>query len=242
MAYEFWRDKVRQRIKDPRTAEKLAPTVPPHPYGVKRLSLEQRYYEVYNQPNVALVDLLETPIERITTEGVQTRDGAVHALDALILATGFDMVTGGLTQMEIRGSNGHTLKEHWQGGVSAYLGSMTTGFPNMFFVYGPQAPAGLSNGPSSSVLHGEEIAQLIEFLHRQNRTRIESAPQADRAWRQRIDQHAADTLFGKAESWDMSANVPGKARQMINYPRGIPDYLQQWREVKARGYGDFRLA
>ena len=84
--------------------------------------------------------------------------------------------------------------------------------------------------------------QLIEFLHRQNRTRIESTPQADQAWRQRIDEYAAGTLFGKAESWYMSANVPGKARQMINYPRGIPDYLQQWREVKARGYGDFRLA
>ncbi len=241
VAYEFWRDKVRQRIRDPQVAEKLAPTLPPHPYGVKRISLEQRYYEVYNQPNVTLVDLLASPIERITADGVLTRDGQLHRLDALVLATGFDMVTGGLTQMDIHGTGGETLKEHWQDGVSAYLGSMTTGFPNMFFVYGPQAPAGLSNGPSSSELHGEEIVQLLDFLRARGHTRIESSPESDQAWRKRIDEYAAGTLFGKAESWYMSANVPGKARQMINYPRGIPDYLQQWRESKAGNHAGFRL-
>ena len=242
VAYEFWRDKVRQRIKDPRTAEKLAPTHPPHPYGVKRLSLEQCYYEIYNQPNVDLVDLKESPIERLTAEGLRTRDGRLHAFDVLVLATGFDMVTGGLTAMDLRGTHGKTLKESWAQGVSTTLGSITHGFPNLFFVYGPLAPAGLSNGPSSSELHGEEIVKLLVHLREQGLTRAAATEQSDRDWRARVDDYAAGTLFGKADSWYMAANVPGKPRQMINYPRGMPDFLAQWSEARARGYAPLQLA
>jgi cation diffusion facilitator CzcD-associated flavoprotein CzcO len=239
VAYEFWRDKVRERIADPAVAEKLAPTAPPHPYGVKRLSLEQRYFEVYNQKNVLLVDLRETPIERITAEGVLTSDGLEHKLDVLILATGFDMVSGGLTAINIKGTSGLTLRDKWKSGISAYLGSATHGFPNMLFLYGPQAPAGLSNGPSSAELQGDEIVELLKFMKDNGRSRLESSDQADKAWRERIDQYVETTLFGRADSWYMAANVPGKARQMINYPCGVPDYLAQWREAKQAGYVGF---
>ena len=241
LAYEFWRDKVRQRINDPIVAEKLAPTVPPHPYGVKRISLEQRFYEVFNQANVTLVDLKATPIERVTRDGVLTADGRVHELDILVLATGFDMVTGGLTAMDIVSPNGTSLREQWQQGVSAYLGSMTHGFPNMLFVYGPQAPSGLSNGPSCSELQGDEIIALLEHMRAHGQKRIESSATADQAWRQRIDEFAAGTLFGRAQSWYMANNIPGKAAQMINYPIGMPDYLEQWRQVKAANYTGFDL-
>lgn len=242
VAYEFWRDKVRQRIADPAVAEKLAPTVPPHPYGVKRMSLEQAYYEVFNQDNVRLVDLKETPIERITAKGVLTADGREHELDALVLATGFDMVSGGLTAIDIKGTAGQTLREKWKPGVSAYLGSMTHGFPNMLFVYGPQAPSGLSNGPSCAELQGEEIAGLLKYMKDRGRTRIESTDAADKAWRERVDQYVETTLFVRADSWYMSANIPGKVRQMINYPAGIPDYLERWRESKAAGYAGFSIS
>lgn len=241
VAYDFWRDKVRQRIKDPRLQEKLAPTDPPHPYGVKRISLEQRYYEVFNQDNVDLVDLRETPIERVTDEGVLTSDGQLHRLDVIVLATGFDMVTGGLTAIDIRGRDGVNLKDKWSDGVSAYLGTMTHGFPNMLFVYGPQAPAGLSNGPSSSELHGDEVIDVLVYLRDHNVSRIESTADADSKWRQRIDEYAAGTLFGKADSWYMSTNIPGKKAQMINYPMGMPDYLSQWQKVKASGYSGFDM-
>lgn len=240
-AYEFWRDKVRQRITRPDMAEKLAPTVPPHPYGVKRISLEQAYWEVFNQDNVGLVDLRENPIERVVAEGVVTRDGTLHRLDVLVLATGFDMVSGGITAIDIRNAEGVSLREQWQPGVTAYLGSMTYGFPNLLYVYGPQAPAGLSNGPSSSELHGEVIVGLLKFLKDHGRTRIESEEVADRAWRKRIDDYAATTLFGRADSWYMQANIPGKARQMINYPLGIPDYLEQWRQAEKAGYAGFAI-
>ena len=241
VAYDFWRDKVRERITYPAVAEKLAPTVPPHPYGVKRLSLEQRYFEVYNQKNVLLVDLRETPIERITAEGVLTSDGLEHKLDVLILATGFDMVSGGLTAINIKGTSGLTLRDKWKSGISAYLGSATHGFPNMLFLYGPQAPAGLSNGPSSAELQGDEIVELLKFMKDNGRSRLESSDQADKAWRERIDQYVETTLFGRADSWYMAANLPGKARQMINYPCGMPDYLAQWREAKQAGYVGFEV-
>ncbi len=239
IAYEFWRDKVRQRITDPVLAQKLAPSVPPHPYGVKRISLEQRYYEVFNQPNVTLVDLLETPITRVVREGVQTKDGRVHALDILVLATGFDMVTGGLTAMDIHSPAGVTLRERWKEGVSAFLGTMTHGFPNMLWVYGPLAPAGLSNGPSSSELQGDEVVALLQHMRARGLTRIEASAAADEAWRQRIDDFAAGTLFGRTQSWYMASNIPGKAAQMINYPIGMPDYLEQWQRVKAEDYAGF---
>lgn len=239
VAYDFWRDKVRQRIADPAMAEKLAPTIPPHPYGVKRISLEQRYYEVFNQTNVTLVDLYETPIERITREGVLTSDGRVHELDILVFATGFDMVTGGLTAMDIQNPAGMSLRSQWRNGVSAFMGSMTHGFPNMLFVYGPQAPSGLSNGPSCSELQGDEIVALLQHMRDHGLQRLEPSAQADADWRKRIDDFAAGTLFGRANSWYMATNIPGKTAQMINYPIGMPDYLEQWRMVKAAGYAGF---
>jgi cation diffusion facilitator CzcD-associated flavoprotein CzcO len=243
MAYEFWRDKVRQRIKDPAVAEKLAPTKPPHPYGVKRISLEQRFYEVFNQPNVTLVDLNETPIARVTRAGVETVGGRVHELDLLVLATGFDMVTGGLTAMNIVGTHGTTLRQQWQQGVSAYMGTMTHGFPNMLFVYGPQAPSGLSNGPSCSELQGDEIVALLEHMRdAQSAAHRVEAPQADQAWRQRIDEFAAGTLV-QPRAVVVHGQQHSRARppQMINYPIGMPDYLEQWRQVKAADYTGFEL-
>ena len=123
-AHAFWRHKVRARIKDSAVAEKLAPMKPIHPFGVKRPSLEQHYYEAYNQPNVQIVDLLESPIERMTPTGAKMKDREVE-LDILVLATGFDFLTGGLTSVDIRGTNGETLREKWSSGSRAHLGELS---------------------------------------------------------------------------------------------------------------------
>ena len=141
-AYDFWREKVQARIRDPKLAEKLAPRQPPHPFGVKRPSLEQTYYDVFNQENVRLVDLKETPIVEVTPNGVRTAE-AEHEFDILVLATGFDAVTGGLTQIDIRGVEGLTLKEKWAQGARTHLGLASAGFPNLLFLYGPQSPSGV---------------------------------------------------------------------------------------------------
>ncbi|KAF9259345.1 FAD/NAD(P)-binding domain-containing protein [Marasmius fiardii PR-910] len=151
VAYDFWKEKVRERLHDPVTQEILAPTVPPHPFGTKRPSLEQTYYEVYNQPNVKLVNLQANPIAEITSDAIITGDGVRHEVDVIVLATGFDSVTGGITQIDIRGVDGTTIKDKWASGVYTNLGMTTANFPNMFFTYGPQAPTALSNGPTCIV-------------------------------------------------------------------------------------------
>lgn len=239
VVYTFWRDKVRQRIEDPELAEKLAPTVAPHPFGVKRPSLEQTYYDLFNQDNVRLVDVKEHPIQRITESGVLTADGEEHELDLLVLATGFDAVTGGLTAIDITGTAGETLAQKWKLGVSAHLGSATHGFPNMLFLYGPQSPSGFANGPSAAELQGDEIFKMIEFLNLEGHTRFEASEEADRTWREHVDEIAETTLFPRADSWYMGANVPGKVRQLLNYPGGLPLYLERWAEVSAAGYSGF---
>src|SRR5258708_11909074 len=142
-AYKFWRDKTRARINDPAVAEILASTEPIHPYGVKRPSLEQNFYEIFNQDNVSLVDLRTTPIERVTRSGIKTAAGE-HDLDILVLATGFDAVTGGLTSIDIRGTQGETLRAKGAGVVPAPLPIAVAGPPNLSFVYAPQSPKPVS--------------------------------------------------------------------------------------------------
>lgn len=240
-AYAFWRDKVRARITDPELAERLAPTEPIHPFGVKRPSLEQNYYEVYNQDNVHLVDLNETPIEAVTETGIRTADGTEHAFDIIVLATGFDSVSGGLTRLDIRGTDGTALREKWASGVNAHLGIATAGFPNMLFLYGPQSPSGFCNGPTCAELQGEMIVETVDHLLKNGRARIESTPEADEAWSEHVAELVAPTLFPKAKSWYMGANIPGKPLQSLNYPGGLPLYREKYVESKDNGYAGFRI-
>jgi cyclohexanone monooxygenase len=239
LAYEFWRDKVRARLDDPLIAEKLAPTRPPHPFGTKRPSLEQGYYEVFNQPNVALVDLKETPIQEVTTSGVRTAD-ALHALDILVLATGFDTRNGGLTEIDIRGPNGNTLKEAWAGGAKTHLGYAAPGFPNMLMLYGPQSPTAFCNGPTCAESQGEWVLDCLCHLRDQGFARIEATPAAAEAWTRHIEEIAAATLLPKADSWYMGANIPGKPKQLLYHP-GVQEYLQRCRDSAESGYAGFEL-
>ena len=240
-AYKFWRDKTRARINDPAVAEILAPTAPIHPYGVKRPSLEQNFYEIFNQNNVGLVDLRTTPIERVTRGGIKTAAGE-HKLDILVLATGFDAVTGGLTSIDIRGTHGETLKEKWARGVRAHLGMAVAGFPNLLFVYGPQSPNAFCNGPTCAELQGEWIARLLDHLRQHNRTRIEATIPAEEAWRAQVLALADATLFPRADSWYLGANIPGKPREMLIFSGGLPAYMAKCRESAERGYEGFAIS
>lgn len=150
--YRFWRSKVLQRVQDPEKAKLLAPEEAMYPFGSKRPSLEQTYYEALSLPHVDLVDLRANPIAEITEKGVKTEDGTERELDVLILATGFDAMTGGLTSVDIKGTDEETLGEKWhRDGVKTHLAVAANGFPNMFFVYGPQGPTALCIGPVCSV-------------------------------------------------------------------------------------------
>ena len=239
-AYDFWRDKVRARIDDPVTAELLAPTEPPYPFGTKRPSLEQNYYDVFNQDNVSIVDVQSSPIEEITERGVRTTDRH-YDVDFLVLATGFDANTGGLTQIDIRDTAGIGLNERWSREVRTHLGLAVDGFPNLLFLYGPQSPTAFCNGPTCAELQGEWVVDCLCHMRDHGLTRIESTPKAGRAWTDHVDLVAQGTLLSKTDSWYMAANVPGKKRQLLNYPQ-TDSYLEFIRSSAANGYDGFELS
>ena len=241
VAYEFWRDKTRKRINKPELWELLAPTTPPHPFGVKRPSLEQNYFEVFDKDFVRLVDLKATPIDRLVAEGLKTSDGVVHELDALVMATGFDANTGALKDIDIRGVDGTALADKWANGVDAYLGIASAGFPNALFSYGPQSPAAFCNGPTSAELQGDTLADLLDYLRANGKSRIESTTGADTGWTEEIAQMLSASLFDQADSWYLGANIPGKKRQLLNYPGGVPAYAEKLKTLKDKGYEGFEI-
>lgn len=241
MAYAFWRDKVRARIKDPAMQDKLAPMKSMHPIGTKRPSLEQRYYEVYNQPNVRLVDVRADPIVEITPTGLRTTEAA-YEFDILVLATGYDGVTGGLTSIDIRGTDDQLLRDKWKSGAKAYLGFGIHGFPNMFVIYGPQSPSSFCNGPTCAEIQGAWVVDCLEDMRARGYERIEATEDAQDSWAQHATDVAMETLFVHADSWWMGANIPGKARQLLSYAGGQPAYFEKCRDVAANGYEGFTLS
>ncbi|MEQ8990883.1 MAG: NAD(P)/FAD-dependent oxidoreductase [Pseudomonadales bacterium] len=238
-AYRFWRDKTRARIKDPALVEKLAPAEAPHPFGAKRPSLEQWYFEVFNQDNTTLVDLREDPIEEITPRGVRTA-AALHELDVLVLATGFDAGTGGFTRMDVRGVDGRRLRDYWADGVRTHLGYGVPGFPNMLMLYGPQSPTAFCNGPTCAEVQGEWVVDCLRRLRAQRRTRIEATEEAADAWVKHMHDLSEMTLLSRADSWYMGANVPGKRRELLFHP-GVRIYLEHCDTCARNGYEGFRL-
>jgi cyclohexanone monooxygenase len=239
LAYDFWREKTRARIKDPAVAEKLAPAEPPHPFGTKRPSLEQWYFEVFNQDDVVLVDVREDPIEAITPRGVRA-GSREHELDILVLATGFDASTGGLTQIDIRGRSGRSLAQTWRTGVQTHLGLGIPDFPNLLVLYGPQSPTAFCNGPTCAELQGDWVVECLCHLRERGFTRIEATRQAAEARTRHMSDMAEATLLHKADSWYMGANIPGKPRQLLHH-LGVQEYLAFCREGAEAGYAGFEL-
>jgi len=236
-AYDFWRDKTRARVHDPLLAELLAPTEPPYPFGTKRPSLEQDYYDVFNQNNVTLVDLRNEPILHVTPAGIRT-SARHYDLDLLVLATGFDANTGGLTAIDIRGVDGRSLADRWSGGVDTYLGMAVAGFPNLLFLYGPQSPTAFCNGPTCAELQGDWVVECLSYLRDHGLNRLETSDEATSDWSAHLDQVASMTLLPRADSWYMAANIPGKRRQLLNYPM-TDAYLERLHTVAKNSYEGF---
>ncbi len=168
---------IRQRDKDPAIAEKLIPKN--HGLGTRRVPLETRYYEVYNQPNVELVDINETPIERITSTGIKTSD-AEYEFDIIIYATGFDAITGSFDRIDIRGVAGRRLRDEWKAGPQTYLGVLVEGFPNLLMAMGPHA--GLGNFPRAAEYSVNWVTGLVRFARDRGLTRIEATPAGVADW------------------------------------------------------------
>ena len=239
--YEFWRQKTLARIKDPVLAEKLAPAVPPYPFGTKRCPLEYTYYDAFNRDNVELVDLRETPIVKVTRSGIVTADGQEREYDVIVLATGFDSFTGGLTDIDVRSVSGASYGEVFREGARTALGRATAGFPNIMYVYGPQSPSAFCNGPTCAELEGDWVVDCLVHMRTNGLTRIEATPQAEQEWHDHLEELTESTVFPLSNSWYMNANVPGKKRELLAYPGGLPTYLQKCRESAENGYAGFVL-
>ncbi|MGE0224796.1 MAG: flavin-containing monooxygenase [Acetobacteraceae bacterium] len=235
-ASEFVRNKIRSIVKDPRTAELLAPK--DHPIGTKRICVDTNYYQTYNRPNVHLVDVHSAPIEEITPDGLRT-GGVEYKLDAIVYATGFDAMTGALTSVAIRGRGGETLKDKWEAGPRTYLGLMTAGFPNMFMITGPGSPSVLSNMMVSIEQHVDWITDCLVNLGQRQMDCIEATQAAEDAWVEHVNQVAYTTLYPSAASWYMGANIEGKPRVFMPYIGGVGRYRQECDEIVAKGYEGF---
>lgn len=237
---DFVREKIRARINDPDVAEKLLPR--DYGFGTRRVPLETKYYEAYNRDNVLLVDLNETPIEKITPQGVETCSGS-HELDILIYATGFNAGTGALTAIDVRGRDGLLLKEAWAEGIRTFMGLQVHGYPNMFMVMAPMSPAAaFCNVPTCSQQQVDWIANCIQFVRSQKRSSIEPTAQAEANWVAHHNEVANATLVPKTKSWYMGSNVPGKKPQMLVYAGGVGTYRALCDEVVEKGFQEFTLA
>jgi cyclohexanone monooxygenase len=237
-AANFVRAKIGEIVKDPEVAKLLQPTS--YPFGTKRICVDTNYFETFNRDNVALVDIRNAPIEEITPRGLIAGDKE-YELDAIVFATGFDAMTGSFAKVDIRGREGRTLKDKWAEGPKTYLGLMVTGFPNMFFVTGPGSPSVLSNMVMAIEQHVDWIADCLAHLRERSHKTIEATERAETEWVAHVNEVAAKTLYVKANSWYMGANVPGKPRVFMPYIGGFNVYGRKCREVASRGYEGFEL-
>jgi cyclohexanone monooxygenase len=233
----FIHGKIHALVHDQRTADDLCPE---YPVGTKRPCLDTGYYETYNRDNVHLVNLQRTPLVEITERGVRTAEQE-HAVDAIVYATGFDAMTGALTNVDIRGRDGLSLKETWSAGPRTYLGIGSVGFPNLFMITGPGSPSVLSNMVVSIEQHVDWVVDAVEHLHEQGFATIEATQEAQDDWVDHVNLVASYTLYPKANSWYMGANVPGKPRVFMPYAGGVGEYRKKCDEVASKGYEGFAL-
>lgn len=240
-AYSFWCEKTRVRINDPVKQEILAPKTPPHPIFAKRPSLEQNYYDVFNQSNVDIINVRQSPIVKITKAGIQTVNEGEIDFDIIIFATGFDSVTGGILNIHINNGANETIQDKWKPGTWTNLGMTTAGFPNMYFLYGPQAPTAFSNGPTCIEVQGDWIAELIAYMRAENKTSVVATKAAEDSWKKSVNDAWNATLFPAADGWYNGANIPGKPVEPLNYIGGIPAYIAALDASSKNNYEGFVL-
>ncbi len=227
---EFIAEKIRARVDDPAIAEKLIPT--DHGFGMRRPPMETFYYEAYNQPNVHLVDLTETPITTITEAGIETSDGE-QAFDIVVWATGFDGFTGALTKMDVVGEDGRVLRDGWKQGVVTYLGAMAPGFPNFFIAGGPHMIGG--NFPRATEIMVDYITGVLCFARANGHTVVAPDSDACAEWTEEVHQAASIALMAE-NSWFRGANIPGKKHEYLAYAGSLTKFRERMDAMDELGY------
>jgi cyclohexanone monooxygenase len=237
-AANFVRGKIAEIVRDPQTAKLLQPNN--HPIGSKRICVDTEYFATFNRPNVTLVDIRSNPIGKILPNAVRTGAGD-YEVDALVLATGFDAMTGSVAKIDIRGRDGLTLNQKWAEGPKTYLGLMSVGFPNLFIITGPGSPSVLSNMIVSIEQHVEWIADCIGYMRNNSLATMEAKQDAEDRWVAHVNEVAHGTLYPQANSWYMGANIPGKPQIFMPYIGGVGAYRQICNDVAAGGYEGFAV-
>jgi cyclohexanone monooxygenase len=239
-ASDYVRGRIAATVHDPATAA----TLTPQGYGIggKRICVHTDYYETFNRQNVKLVNVLKDPIVKFTPSGLQTKAGE-YAFDVLVLAIGFDAMTGALTRVNITGRNGVTLKEHWKDGPRTYLGLSAAGFPNFFFITGPGSPSVFANMVTSIEQHVDWIADCIATMRRNQHAVVEPTAEAERDWFAHVNEIGGRTILARAgNSWYVGANVSGKPRVVMPYMGGAGAYSEKLEGVVRENYAGFVFA
>lgn len=238
MQYNFWRKKVLARLTRPEFHDLLAPEKNPVSWAGKRPSLEQRYYEVYNQPNVDIVNTKKSPIIKFTEKGILTEEGEKE-FDIIVLATGFDAFTGGLFQMNVVGKKGQTIKEKWSEGVLTYLGVTTADFPNMYFMYGPQGPTAFSNGPTCAQMQANWITDAIQYVDTHDLKSVEPTEESEKKFKEHLIELQNLTMVRESKSWYVGGNIPGKRIEAYNFLGGVAMYGDELDAETKAEYSNF---
>jgi cation diffusion facilitator CzcD-associated flavoprotein CzcO len=226
-------------VKNPKVAEMLIPKN--HGFGTRRVPLETFYFEVYNQPNVKLVDSKATPIERITPTGIKTSDTEFE-FDIIVYATGFDALRGAFDRIEFEGANGVTLKQLWQDGATSLVGMLQTGMPNMFMLLGPHTALG--NIPRSIEFNVEWVSELLHYVQAKRITRVEPSQEALEKWMDHVMELAKGLLSMEVDSWmtGVNLNVAGKQKRIVaRYTGSAPAYRAWANDMAAAGYAGITL-
>lgn len=231
----FVHDKIKSTVHDPKVAEQLCPK---NIIGGKRLCVDTDYYTTYNRDNVKLIDLTTNPLNEINRTGIQAGD-AQYDVDIIVVATGFDALTGALNSIDILGKSNASLTERWSDGPSSYLGLAMADFPNLFTVTGPGSPSVLTNMLPTIEQHVEWITNCIAYTRNNNHSTVEANMSAELEWWQHVQEVGAQGIKQSTDSWYLGSNVKGKPRVFTPYLGGFPNYCDKCNAVVANGYDGF---
>jgi len=214
-----------QVVEDPDLRERLTPT---HPFGCKRPLLSNVYFETFNRPNLELVT---ESIQKVTKDGVRTIDGVERTCDTIILATGFG-ATKYLSTIDVKGRGGRSIGEAWDDGAAAYLGITTSGFPNLFMVYGPNT----NNGSILEMIECqvEHIVLQCERLVRDGLAWIDVKPERQAEYNEEIQE-----AIGKVDVWNAGCNgyyrTPS-GRIVTQWPHAMSDYKKLTSDLHTQAF------
>ena len=235
---EYIAARIRQRVKDPALADQLIPK--DHGFGIQRVPLETRYYEVYNRDNVRLVNITATPIETVTPKGIRTSEQE-YEFDVIVYATGFDAITGAYDRIDFQGVGGQKLRDKWHDGPITFLGMQISGFPNFITVAGPQSGSASTNFPRGIEIGVDWVTNLLEYMWKHGYTRVEATPAAEERWTNHVAKMYSTMLMRKAKGWftGYNSNVDGHEHGRVRYfvyNGGAPKFLATIKQVAEEHY------